>query len=435
MDDESYGLNWPGRRAAIAEAAAPPSGRLDGLPGSGRREDTTRNTLVIGDNLEAMKLLLPEHAGQVKLAYLDPPYNTGQALVYDDRFGGRRRRHGPDEAHADLRARRHAGWLSMMLPRLMLVRELLDARGAVMISLDDAELPRARELCDEVFGPDQFLATLVWEKVHTRKNAARGFSVSHEYVLAYARDARRWDRVLLPRVDAGAYRNPDDDPRGPWKLDPVTAHNPYSARYSLPTPWGTPLPPPEGRFWAFSAETLRRKEAEGALVWGRPGRYPMIKRYLSEVQGGLVPTTLLTRAMVGDTATARRELDAVLGAKGVFEYPKPLALIRHLLRVATRPDDLVLDAFGGAGTTGHAVWLENQADGGNRRWITLQRPEPVSEDVPRQRLSARYCRLHGEAQDLAQVTRLRLLRAAEQLGDPGPPDTGFRVLVVRPPEP
>jgi len=431
-DDERYGLNWPGRRAALAAAAAPPLSVLEPRPASGLAEASTRNLLVEGDNLEAMKLLLPEYAGSVKLAYLDPPYNTGQALVYDDRFGGGRGRREPDPGYVDLRARRHAAWLSMMLPRLMLVRALLHPRGAVMISLDDAELPRARELCDEVFGPDQFLATLVWEKVHTRKNAARGFSVSHEYVLAYARDARQWDRVLLPRTDAGAYRNPDDDPRGPWKLDPVTAHNPYSARYKLPTPWGTELPPPTGRFWAFSEETLKRKEAEGALVWGRPGRYPMVKRYLADVQDGLVPTTLLTRDMVGDTASARRELDALLGAKGVFEYPKPLALIRQLLRIATRPDDMVLDAFGGAGTTGHAVWQENGADGGQRRWIILQRPEPLSPDVPRQRASAAFCQAHGVCPDLAQVTRLRLLKAAAAVGGA---ELGFRVACVRPREP
>ncbi|MEB3298773.1 MAG: site-specific DNA-methyltransferase [Candidatus Sericytochromatia bacterium] len=436
LEDEEYGLVWPGRRAARALAEDPPMHVLEERPGRGRYEEATKNLLVEGDNLEAMKLLRPGFAGVIKLAYLDPPYNTGRQMVYADRFRQSVRRTGPsrDDGHVQVRGRRHSAWLSMMLPRLLLVRELLHPRGAVMISLDDAELPRARELCDEVFGPDQFLATLVWEKAHTRKNSAKGFSVSHEYVLVYARNAGSWDRVLLPRVDTRAYRNPDGDPKGPWKLDPITAHNPYGARYSLRTPWGTELAPPEGRFWAFSEETLRCKEAEGALVWGRPGRYPLVKRYLSETQDGLVPTTLLSRTMVGDTATARRELDALLGARGVFEYPKPLGLMRHLLRVATRPGDVVLDVFGGSGSMAHAVWLTNLEDEGSRRWITLQQPEALSTEIARQRASAEFCLRQGQPCNLAQVTRLRLLRAAETLQSLTQ-DLGFKVSALSPQEP
>ena len=312
---------------------------------------------IKGENRRALSWLQGHAAGSVRAIYLDPPYNTGlNFLGYPDRLPS-------------------GVWLSAMADRFALARELLREDGTLFASIDDREGARLKLLLGELFGEENHLATLVWEKVHTRKNSSRTWSIQHEYVHVVARDAKRWTRRLMPRGDATAYKNPDDDPRGPWKPDPVTAHNPYGADYTITRPDGEVLRPPPERYWAFSEENFKRMEAAGAVIWGERG-YPMIKRYLADVQDGLVPVTLLSRKVAGDSSRARRELREMFGGALVFDYPKPVALLREVLYPATPDaDDVILDFFAGSGSTAQAVMGLNRQDGGRRRFILVERGE------------------------------------------------------------
>ena len=312
--------------------------------------------LVHGENFQALRLLEHRYKQQVKCIFLDPPYNTGSdALTYRDR-------------HA------HDDWVALLRDRLVAGRQLLRDDGAIFITLDDHEQARLKRLLDEVFGPENFLATIVWEKVHTRKNSARHFSVSHDYIPAYARDKERWERQLLPRDDTAAYNNPDADPRGLWKPDPIYANKPYASSYQIQKPNGAVLNPPDGRYWRFSEANFLAKAERGEVLWGKDDSYPLVKRYLADVQVGLVPTTWFTREFAGDNALANAELNGLFGGGRAVSYPKPTRLIVRLAQIATRPtgNDIVLDFFAGSGTTGHAVIDLNRLDGGNRKYLLVE---------------------------------------------------------------
>lgn len=321
--------------------------------------DAPDGILVQGDNLEALRALAPRFTGGVRCCYIDPPYNTGSAVwKYADRFN-------------------HAQWSAMMRDRLAAARAWLAEDGAIFVSIDDHEQARLRLLMDEIFGEGNFLATIVWEKVHTRKNSARHFSVSHDYILAFARDKNRWRRELLPREDTSAYANPDDDPRGPWKPDPVYANKPYAAAYRITRPDGTKLDPPAGRYWRLSEANFLLKVARGEVIWGQRDAYPLVKRYLADVQPGLVPVTLFTRAFAGDNALASAEMAALFGRGRPATYPKPTRLIQRILQIATETDGrpTVLDFFAGSGTTAQAVLNQNRADGGRRRYVLVEKSD------------------------------------------------------------
>jgi len=390
---ERFGLTWPGKAACFKAIQTLSLGTLRPAPEESVNFDTTENLIIEGDNLEVLKLLQKSYLGKVKMIYIDPPYNTGNDFIYPDDYSESLRTYLEYTGQVDAEGKRfstntdtdgrfHSKWLNMMYPRLYLARNLLREDGVIFISCDDNEVHHLRSLMNEVFGEENFLATIIWEKVHTRKNSSKYFSVSHDYILAYSRQKESWDRVLLPREDLRAYQNPDNDPKGPWKLDPVTAHNPYSANYVIVKPNGVRLSPPPGRYWAFSEQTWLEKVRNNEVVWNEGDSYPMIKRYLSEVQEGLVPVTLFTRKFAGDTASAKRELDELIGSPGVMEYPKPSTLILRLLQISTRSSDIILDFFAGSGTTAHAVLELNKQDGGNRKFILVQLPEPVDPESP-----------------------------------------------------
>ena len=292
----------------------------------------------------------------MKCIYIDPPYNTGHdEFTYKDDY-------------------QHSSWLTMLTDRLSLAHAILRTDGSIFVSLDDNEQAKLKLVMDAVFGHDNFLANIVWEKVHTRKNSARYFSVSHDYILAYARLKSQWDRILLPREDTSAYSNPDNHPKGPWKPDPVYANNPYDADYVITKPNGVTLRPPPGQYWRFSEETFKAKVAKGEVLWGEGDSYPMIKRYLSEVQQGLVPTTLFTRDFAGDNMVANAELNALFGEGRAISYPKPTILIKRIAQITTRPrtGDVVLDFFAGSGTTAYAVINLNREDGGRCKYILVE---------------------------------------------------------------
>ena len=312
-------------------------------------------------------------------------------------------------------ARYHSDWLNMMYPRLILARNLLKDSGVIFISIDDNEQANLKALCDEVFGEGNFLANIVWEKVHTRKNSSKYFSTSHEHILAIAKHKELWDRVLLPREGESAYKNPDNHPKGPWKLDPITAHNPYNADYTITKPNGIVLSRPKDRYWAFSEETIKEKINNNEIYWGEGDSYPMIKRFLSDAQDGLVPITIFDRKFAGDTSSSKKELDKLMGDRGIFDYSKPIKLIQRLMQISTRAHSTVLDFFAGSATTAHAVMQLNAEDGGNRKYILCTLDEKVADKSAAK--EAGY-------DTIDQISRERIRRAAAKIQEEHPERVG-----------
>lgn len=293
------------------------------------------NLLIHGDNLLALKALVPFYAGLMKCIFIDPPYNTQSAFEhYDDKL-------------------EHSQWLSMMYPRLVLLRELLADDGSIWVSLDDNETHYMKVLLDEVFGRHNFIANVVWEKADSPRNSARQFSTDHDHVLVYSKRPD-WTPRRLPRTEEAnsIYTNPDDDPRGPWIPGDPFANKPYSkGLFTITGPTGRTFSPPPGRYWRVSEERLRELDSDGRIWWGPKGdARPSIKRYLSEVSD-LVPRTLWKKEDAGSNRTSKNEMRALFPAEASFGTPKPEALIRKVIQIATIPGDIVLDSFLGSGTT------------------------------------------------------------------------------------
>ncbi|AHN29123.1 Type III restriction-modification system methylation subunit [Snodgrassella alvi wkB2] len=436
LSKESYSLNWLGKSYARLLANLPPKTLLTEDKDHNQREENknSQNLLIKGDNLEVLKHMVNAYAEKVKMIYIDPPYNTGSdGFAYNDD-----RKFTPEQlselAGIDIdEATRildftvkgsssHSAWLTFMYPRLYIAKELLSENGAIFISIDDNEASELKILCNEVFGSYNFLANIVWEKVHTRKNSAKHFSTSHEHIIVFAKDKTKWDRVLLPRDDLSAYNNPDNHPKGPWKLDPITAHNEYKADYKIKKPNGVVLSRPKDRYWVFSEETINQKIADNEISWGEGDSYPMVKRFLSEVQDGLVPTTLFTRVFAGDTSLSKKEIDNLLGFKGGFDYSKPTKLIKKLLQISSRKNDIIMDFFAGSGTTANAVFDINTEENSNRKFISIQIPEK--------------CKLDSEAfingfKTIFDITKVRIIKSAEKIKSEHPNykgDLGFKIF-------
>ena len=415
-NEERYQFTWPDKKKSVLLANAPinktlrpvredesvPTGAdIEGKPycSSGSVNfDTTENLYIEGDNLEVLKLLQETYLGKIKMIYIDPPYNTGSDFVYEDDFAQSTDEYLANSGQYDEDGNRmvqntesngrfHTDWLNMIYPRLKIAKDLLSDEGVIFISIDDNEQENLKKCCDEVLGAQNFIAQIVWEKVHTRKNSAINFSSSHEYILCYAKHKRNtssavegFKRNLLPRDNTDAYSNPDNDPRGPWKTDPITAHNYYAADYTITKPNGIVIKRPQDRYWAYSEETIKRMIAENAIVWGDGDSIPLAKRYLCDVQDGLVPVTLFSREFAGDSSSAKKQIDLLFPeCKGIFDYTKPIKLLTRLLQIGTNSDDIVLDFFSGSATTAHAVMQLNAEDSGHRKFIMVQLPEKTDE--------------------------------------------------------
>ena len=330
-------LHWLTRDKDVHAASSTPYRLLEEVSDHSVDGIDSDNMLIQGDNLEALKALLPFYAGRVKCICIDPPYNTRAAFEhYDDNL-------------------EHTKWLSMMWPRLELLRELLAVDGSIWVFIDDKEGHYLKIVMDEVFGRRNFIDTVVWRKNYSPKSSARHFSSDHDYLFVFAKDAELFVPNLMPRTERQdrAYRNPDNDPRGPWKTSDLSARNYYSlGRYSITTPTGRAINgPPGGNYWRVSEETFRKLDADNRIWWGRRGdAIPQIKRFLSEVKQGVTPQTLWSYEDVGHTQEAKKEILGLF-AQDVFLTPKPERLIERILHIATNPDDLVLDSFLGSGTT------------------------------------------------------------------------------------
>ena len=341
------------------------------------------NLIIHGDNLHALKALLPRYAGKVKCIYIDPPYNTGnENWIYSDNVNSPMMRRWLDDNKPvdgeDLE--HHDKWLCMMWPRLHLLKELLAEDGVIFVSIDDNEQHHLRMLMDEIFGPDNFISTIIWHKMDSPKNSAIHISEDHESIHIYARNARIWRPAKLPRTEEmlKRYRNPDSDSRGPWLLSDLAARNNYSrGRYPITTPAGNVVEgPPAGSSWRVSKERFDELDADNRIWWGETGsNRPGIKRFLSEVQDGVVPRSLWKWEDVGSTRHSKQELSNVMSARAstdIFVTPKPSGLIKRVLQIASDKDSVILDSFAGSGTTAHAVLALNKEDGGNRKFILVE---------------------------------------------------------------
>ena len=351
--------------------------RSKGISPKARLHD---NLIIEGDNLAALKSLLPTYHSKVKCIYIDPPYNTGnEGWAYNDRVNSPMMQEwfGRVVDRDDLT--RHDKWCCMMLPRLKLLRELLSDDGAIFVSIDDNEVHRLRFLMDEVFGEDSFVATTIWQKVFSPKNSAKHFSEDHDFVLVYARNIDAWTPNLLQRSEKATrrYKNPDDDPRGEWSSSDLTARNYYSqGTYEVVSPSGKRFGPSVGRYFLCSKTKFQALDKDGRIWWGPDGdSMPRMKRYLTEVKKGVVPQTLWFHQDVGNTQGAKKELVSILDfdqSEDVFNTVKPTGLVKRILQIATDKDSIVLDSFAGSGTTAHAVLALNKEDGGSRRFVLVE---------------------------------------------------------------
>jgi len=390
-------LNWIGKEAVVKHHKEVPFRLLEPVPERSCGEVESGNLIVQGDNLHALKALLPRYASQVKCIYIDPPYNTGnEGWVYNDNVNSPeiRRWLGEVVGKEGETLDRHDRWLCMMYPRLVLLKQFLREDGAIFVSIDDNEVATLRLLMDEIFGARNFVATVLWQKVYSPKNSARHLSEDHDYMVIYAAKADIWKPNLLDRTEAqdAAYKNPDNDPRGPWKTSDLSARNYYSdGTYSVTTPSGRFIEaPPKGRYWTVSKDRFNELDRDNRIWWGKNGdAIPQLKRFISDVKDGRVPQTMWFYGEVGHTQEAKKELLELVDfdtSDDVFITPKPTRLIQRILQIATDKDSLILDSFAGSGTTGHAVLKQNTEDGGNRRFILVEMDEGIARNVTAERV-------------------------------------------------
>ncbi|MBQ8785343.1 MAG: site-specific DNA-methyltransferase [Alphaproteobacteria bacterium] len=331
-------LNWLGRDDALKTATNTPYRLLEEVPELGYGDKTKENMIIQGDNLEALKALLPFYAGQVKCIYIDPPYNTGSAFEhYDDNL-------------------EHSTWLSLMYSRLELLKEFLREDGSIWISIDADESHYLKVLCDEIFGRQCFVDEVIWQRAFAPVNLKKTLSRSHDAILVYCKNPVNFVLNTLPRSDKQCenYKNPDDDSRGPWTSADCTVGPVVEEKlYEIITPSGRSVFPPEGRCWLFTKDRFNEMVADGRIWFGKDGNNaPRVKKFISEVKGGVVATTLWTRDECGDNQEAKREIKALFpNEKNPFDTPKPERLIQRVITLATDEGDLVLDSFLGSGTT------------------------------------------------------------------------------------
>jgi adenine-specific DNA-methyltransferase len=446
--DEKYGLNWHGKRRARQQALTPSTGTLRPCPEESVDWDTTQNLMIEGDNLEVLKLLQKSYANKVRVIYIDPPYNTGSDFVYPDNFQDNIKNYqeltGQIEggkkitSNSEASGRFHTDWLNMIYPRLKLARSLLRPDGCIFISLDGHEIDNLRLACNEVFGEENLVCSFVWEKRYSPPPDTKNVGYVHEEIVFY-RMSDQYKMGILPFTDdqVARYKNPDNDPRGPWKAMDYTCRYTADERPNLYYPithptTGEEVWPKKTRVWASSQEVTRKNEEEKRIWWGvdGTGTTPSLKNFLSEVQQGMMPMTLLHHEAVGSTDVATKELRTLLPT--IKYTPKPLRLIQHLLTISNaKDDDLVMDFFAGSGTTAHAVMLMNTISGSQLRFILVQLPEPLDPANSDQRAAATLCDEIGARRTLAELTKERLRRAANTVRADHPlfaGDAGFRVF-------
>lgn len=401
LDDrkERYFFTWAGKQQSIKILQRPGEMTLKPDRSASIDFDNTKNVFIEGENLEVLKLLYKAYFGRVKMIYIDPPYNTGKEFIYPDdyvhpletylKLTGQKDENGNAlTSNPETSGRYHSAWLSMMYPRLFIARQLLRDDGVIFVSIDDHEVHNLRMIMNEIFGEENFLSQIIWFSKYTVSNDTHYLSQQHEYVLFYAKNKEVIEKLRLSRTDEmnARYSNPDDDPRGPWKATPLHAKSGHGESYTYTFKNGVSWKAPQGRYPRFSINTLSKLEEENKIWFGKDGTTtPSVKTFLSEVGDERVAGDVWHYDVVGHTHSANEEFASVM-SKGIFDNPKPCKLIRQMIELTTNNDknEIILDFFGGSGTTAQAVIEQNAEDNGNRKFIIVQMPEPTPLDsVPR----------------------------------------------------
>ena len=436
---ERYQFTWPDKSKAILLANSPINATLRPCREDSVDFDNTQNLYIEGDNLDVLKCLKETYLHKVKMIYIDPPYNTGNDFVYEDDFAQSSEEYLANSGQFDEQGNRmftnaesngrfHTDWLNMIYPRLKVARDLLTDDGVIFISIDDNEVENLRKVCDEVFGEQNFIATLVWERAYSPKNDAKFISNSHDYILIFA---KRIDSFHIGRLERTAeanarYSNPDNDPRGDWKPSDMSVKT-YNAEcdYPITCPSGRVVEPPAGRCWRLSRNAFRERLQDNRIWFGTDGNsVPCIKRFLRELKfEGMAPTSILFYKEVGHSQEGAKEVTALFGDKGVFDGPKPIRLLQRLLTLANLDDNsIILDFFSGSASTAHAVMKMNAEKQKHCPFIMVQLPEHISEKKKEQGYET-----------VCEIGKERIRRAGKKIKEESPLttqdlDTGFRVL-------
>jgi len=392
-ETERYEFRWFGKSNAKREAFTPTDATLVYDETRSVNPTESENLIIEGENLAVLKLLSRSYREQVKCIYIDPPYNTGKDFVYSDSWKQDKKEYWEDaemtengfkiDTNNETDGRFHSNWLNLMYSRLLIARQLLKEDGVIFISIDDNEVHHLRKLCDEVFGEENFLANVVWQKKYAATNDAKGFSPMHDHIIVYQK-SESFERKLLPRTEEQnkPYINDDGDGKGLWRSDNLLVKSfSESGVFPIKNPnTGKEYMPPQGSCWRGSASTIDNWLKEKRIFFGKDGKgAPQLKRYLEEVQQGRVPTTWWTFKEVGHNDAANKEMQSLFNSKSPFDTPKPSKLLKQILEIAINENDLSLDFFSGSGTLGQAVTELNQEDGGNRKYILVQLPEVIDE--------------------------------------------------------
>ena len=438
--EERYQFTWPGKREAIRLANSPIAAALRPIRKDSVDFDTTQNLYIEGDNLDVLKLLRETYLGKVKMIYIDPPYNTGNDFVYEDDFSQATGEYLANSGQYDNQGNRlvantesngrfHTDWLNMIYPRLKVARDLLTDDGVIFISIDDNEVENLKKICSEIFGESNFKSQIVWQKRYTRSNNTIDFTTVVEHILVYSK-TDQFVVNLLPRTDEAdnRYTNPDNDPRGPWKgasfLNPATPSQRPNLCYPITNPNTGETTYNTDHAWRRAKEVFVQLQAEKKLYWGIDGKskVPSIKMFLSEARG-LTPINFWDHEYAGNTDNGSTELFDLMKTK-VFDFPKPVKLIKRVLEHASDKDSIVLDFFSGSATTAHAVMQLNAEDDGNRKFIMVQVPETIP--IESEACKAGYT-------NICEIGKERIRRAGKRIKSEAgllakDLDIGFRVL-------
>ncbi|MGL2828426.1 site-specific DNA-methyltransferase [Helicobacter pylori] len=455
-----YELTWTGKGLANALYSEPCQKQLklqESFTPQTSASKHTNNAIIIGDNLDALKLLKSAYSEKIKMIYIDPPYNTGKDdFIYADNFRQDYQKilrevglmetdeNGKEIESESLKffkntqgSGTHSGWLSFMLPRLKLARDLLKEDGVIFISIDDNECANLKILCDEIFGEDNFVNTIIWEKKYSPQNHTKWFSDNHDFILLYAKDKEIWRPILLPRTSEmnARYKNLDNDERGVWKSSDLSVGSAVERNiYPIFNPYTKQeIYPPHGRSWVYSQEKLQELIADNRIFFPTSGSgVPCYKRFLNEVKQGTTPLTIWKYTEVGHTQDAKREIKEIFDGQALFDTPKPKALLKRILEISTQENDIILDFFAGSGTTAHAVMELNAEDKGNREFILVQIDEEIKED----KSAYDFCKnvLKSAKPVISDITIERVKRAAQKIiesSKDGGLDLGFKVYTLQ----
>lgn len=439
--EERYNFSWHGKSQAIRMAQTPSRGTLRPCKEESKNWDTTENLYIEGDNLEVLKLLQKSYQNKVKMIYIDPPYNTGNDFVYKDDYKDNLKNYleitgqvneegNKISTNPEKSGRYHTDWLNMMYPRLRLAKNLLTEDGVVFISIDDNEHSNLKKICDEIFGEENFIANLIWERAYSPVNLKRHFSENHDFIICYSKNINLTICNGLKRsIDAdNRYSNPDNDPRGVWKSTDCSVGPAIPDKiYEVTTPSGRVVFPPKGRCWLYTKQRFKEMLEDNRISFGDKGDgVPRVKKFLSEVKDSITPMTIWKYTEVGHSQDAKQNLKRLFDGEAYFDYPKSVELIKRMLELYSNTESIIIDFFSGSSTTAHAVMKLNTEDNGNRKFIMVQLPEATNE---------KYEAYKAGYKNICEIGKERIRRAGDKIIEENKDkegiedlDIGFKVL-------